>query len=80
MRTVLQPAPNPQNVVHEYVNRALRDRLPGLPALRVIPFGSRVYEAAGPMSDYDFYLELPKGYGAQGKILRACIRQHLIDD
>ena len=62
-----------------YVDRALQDILPALTGLPVRPFGSRVYEAAGPKSDYDFYLELPKSYAAQGKILRACIRQKLIE-
>ena len=80
MRTALQPAPDPQEVLQTFVDRALQDLLPALRGLRVEPFGSRVYDAAGPKSDYDFYLELPKGYGAQGEILRACIRQHLMDD
>ena len=79
MTTTLSPASDPQKDLQTCVDRALGEILPALKGLRVKPFGSRVYDAAGPQSDYDFYLELPKGAGAQGKVLRGCIRQRLID-
>ena len=68
-----------KEVLQMNVDRALQGLLPEVGQLPVTAFGSRVYGAAGPMSDYDFYLELPKRYAAQAKVLRACIRQHLID-
>ncbi len=79
MRTARQADPDPQGSLQACVDRALQDLLPTLTGLRVQPFGSRVYDAAGPKSDYDFYLELPKNDAAQAKVFRACIRQHLID-
>ena len=79
MRAAQQRRHGPQEVLQMNVDRALQGLLPEVGQLRVTAFGSRVYGAAGPMSDYDFYLELPKGYAAQAKVLRACIRQHLIE-
>ena len=48
-------------------------------SLCVKRFGSREYDAAGPKSDWDFYLELPCADASQAKVLRAFIRQALVD-
>ena len=79
MRTAVQPAPHPEEVLQRYVDHALQEVLPSLTGTRIRPFGSRVYDGAGPKSDYDFYLELPKKDAEQAKVLRASIRQKLID-
>ena len=79
MRGARQRSHGHKEALQINVDRALQGLLPKVGQLPVRAFGSRVYGAAGPMSDYDFYLELPKRYAAQAKVLRACIRQHLID-
>ena len=69
------PLPQLQDIVDQ-----ARNQIFAAPAhLSVKRFGSRAYGAAGPRSDWDFYLELPPSEAVQSKVLRACIRQLLID-
>ena len=47
--------------------------------LRVRGFGSRIYGAAGANSDFDFCLELPPAIACQAKVIRAAVRQKLVN-
>ena len=69
------PLPSLQDIVDQARHHIFASR----DQLSVKRFGSRAYDAAGSRSDWDFYLELPPGEALQSKVMRACIRQLLID-
>ena len=72
MKTLLQE-------LQRIVNRASREIFGQLSIHQVKPFGSRKYGAAGPDSDWDFYLELSAQEAPMAKVLRACIQKDLVE-
>ena len=72
MKTLLQE-------LQRIVNRASREIFGQLSIHQVKPFGSRKYGAAGPDSDWDFYLELSAEEAPKAKVPRACIQKNLVE-
>ena len=65
--------------LRDVADAAYRQVFKKSPATRVQLFGSRAQGMATDMSDYDFLLELPEARAFEAKILRASIREILID-
>ena len=51
------------------VNRATQEILQSTAEYEVKQFGSRVYGAAGPSSDWDFYMELSEEHAPQEQVI-----------
>ena len=68
-----------QSVLQGVADAAYRQVFKESPAPRVQLFGSRAQGMATDTSYYDFLLELPEAKASQAKVLRAAIRQILID-
>ena len=49
------------------------------PDLIVKAFGSRCYDAAGPKSDWDFALVVPPELADRSRLIRASMRQLIVD-
>ena len=68
-----------QPVLQGVADAAYRKVFKESPAPRVQLFGSRAQGMATDTSDYDFLLDIPEARASQAKVLRAAIRQILID-